>query len=53
MIFNFLHSERLQMIEGYPPFVSKSEEEAAKAYSSNERPPFGAPAKYYAHGLQE
>ncbi|XP_057526085.1 integrin-linked protein kinase 1-like isoform X2 [Amaranthus tricolor] len=42
-----------EMIEGYPPFVSKSEEEAAKAYSSNERPPFGAPAKYYAHGLQE
>lgn len=42
-----------EMIEGCPPFVSMREEEAAKAYCSNERPPFTAPAKYYALGLKE
>ncbi|KAJ4976680.1 hypothetical protein NE237_001786 [Protea cynaroides] len=42
-----------EMIEGYPPFSSKPEKEIPKAYAANERPPFRAPAKYYAHGLRE
>ncbi|KNA16610.1 hypothetical protein SOVF_087760 [Spinacia oleracea] len=42
-----------EMIEGCPPFVSKQEEEVAKAYCSNERPPFTAPEKHYALGLKE
>ncbi|XP_021766374.1 serine/threonine-protein kinase HT1-like isoform X1 [Chenopodium quinoa] len=42
-----------EMIEGCPPFESMQEEEVAKAYCSNERPPFTAPAKYYALGLKE
>lgn len=42
-----------EMIEGHPPFESKREEEAAKAYCSNERPPFGASAKNYALGLKD
>ncbi|KMT02281.1 hypothetical protein BVRB_9g205990 [Beta vulgaris subsp. vulgaris] len=42
-----------EMIEGCPPFVSKREEDVAKAYCSNERPPFLAPEKYYALGLKE
>ncbi|KAL2938521.1 Integrin-linked protein kinase 1 [Bienertia sinuspersici] len=42
-----------EMIEGCPPFESKGEEEAAKAYCSNERPPFTAPAKYYGLGLKD
>ncbi|XP_042520186.1 integrin-linked protein kinase 1-like isoform X2 [Macadamia integrifolia] len=42
-----------EMIEGCPPFSSKSETEIPKAYAANERPPFRAPAKYYAHGLRE
>lgn len=41
------------MIEGCPPFPTKPENEVPKLYVANERPPFRAPAKQYAHGLKE
>lgn len=41
------------MIEGHPPFSAKQESEVPKAYAAKNRPPFRAPAKYYAHGLKE
>lgn len=42
-----------QMIEGYPPFSQKQENEVPKVYAAKRRPPFRAPAKCYAHGLKE
>lgn len=42
-----------EMIEGCPPFSTKQEIEVAKAYVANERPPFRASQKLYAHGLRE
>ncbi|KAK9284901.1 hypothetical protein L1049_024082 [Liquidambar formosana] len=42
-----------EMIEGCPPFSTRQENEAAKAYVANERPPFRAPTKFYGHGLKE
>lgn len=42
-----------EMIEGCPPFASMPEEEVPKAYCSNERPPFRAPAKRYPSGIRE
>ncbi|KAM3699060.1 hypothetical protein ACJW31_06G232900 [Castanea mollissima] len=42
-----------EMIEGCPPFSTKPENEVPKLYVSNERPPFRAPNKNYAHGLKE
>ncbi|PON69406.1 Serine/threonine protein kinase [Parasponia andersonii] len=42
-----------EMIEGCPPFSTKPEKEVPKAYAANERPPFRAPPKHYAHGLKE
>lgn len=42
-----------EMIEGCPPFSTKPENEVPKLYVSNERPPFRAPTKHYAHGLKE
>ncbi|XP_016580960.2 integrin-linked protein kinase 1 isoform X4 [Capsicum annuum] len=42
-----------EMIEGCPPFSTKQEIEVAKAYVANERPPFEASQKLYAHGLRE
>ncbi|KAJ0080774.1 hypothetical protein Patl1_10332 [Pistacia atlantica] len=42
-----------EMIEGYPPFCMKQDDEVPKAYVARERPPFKAPAKRYAHGLKE
>ncbi|PQQ07515.1 serine/threonine-protein kinase HT1 [Prunus yedoensis var. nudiflora] len=42
-----------EMIEGCLPFSTKPEKEVPKAYVANERPPFRAPPKYYAHGLKE
>ncbi|XP_010035890.2 integrin-linked protein kinase 1 [Eucalyptus grandis] len=42
-----------EMIEGSVPFPSKTEYEVPKCYVSNERPPFKAPAKHYAHGLKD
>ncbi|XP_015083079.1 integrin-linked protein kinase 1 isoform X1 [Solanum pennellii] len=42
-----------EMIEGCPPFSTKQEIEVAKAYVANERPPFKASQKLYAHGLRE
>lgn len=42
-----------EMIEGSPPFNTKPETEVPKAYAAKDRPPFRAPAKYYAHGLKE
>lgn len=42
-----------QMIEGCPPFASMDEKDAQKAYCANERPPFRAAGKPYAHGLKE
>lgn len=41
------------MIEGYPPFCMKQDDEVPKAYVARKRPPFKAPAKRYAHGLKE
>lgn len=41
------------MIEGCPPFSTKQEIEVAKAYVANERPPFKASQKLYAHGLRK
>ncbi|KAJ7960701.1 putative Protein kinase [Quillaja saponaria] len=42
-----------EMIEGNPPFSTKPEHEVPKAYVANERPPFKASTKHYAHGLKE
>ncbi|CAI9089089.1 OLC1v1023595C4 [Oldenlandia corymbosa var. corymbosa] len=42
-----------EMIEGSLPFSEKQENEVPKLYVQNERPPFRAPAKLYAHGLRE
>lgn len=42
-----------EMIEGCPPFSTRPEKEVPKAYVANERPPFRAPPKKYAHGLKE
>ncbi|KAM0956197.1 hypothetical protein ACFX2A_025001 [Malus domestica] len=42
-----------EMIEGCIPFSTKPETEVPKAYVANERPPFRAPPKHYAHGLKE
>ncbi|KAL0399670.1 UNVERIFIED_CONTAM: Integrin-linked protein kinase [Sesamum radiatum] len=42
-----------EMIEGHPPFPKRKEIEVAKAYVANERPPFEAPLKRYAHGLRQ
>ncbi|KAA8526224.1 hypothetical protein F0562_008037 [Nyssa sinensis] len=42
-----------QMIEGCAPFSTKQENEVPKAYIANERPPFRASAKVYAHGIRE
>ncbi|XP_022724402.1 serine/threonine-protein kinase STY17-like isoform X2 [Durio zibethinus] len=42
-----------EMIEGYPPFSTKQENEVPKAYASGNRPPFKASGKHYAHGLKE
>lgn len=41
------------MIEGQQPFSTKQENEVSRVYALNERPPFRAPAKRYAHGLKE
>lgn len=42
-----------EMIEGCPPFHQEQETEVSIAYAANERPPFTANAKKYAHGLKE
>ncbi|XP_059449596.1 integrin-linked protein kinase 1 [Corylus avellana] len=42
-----------EMIEGCPPFSTKTENEVPKLYATNERPPFRALDKQYAHGLKE
>ncbi|KAK4733135.1 hypothetical protein R3W88_007396 [Solanum pinnatisectum] len=42
-----------EMIEGYPPFHAKEENDVPKLYAAKERPPFKASAKFYAHGLKE
>ncbi|GFP87893.1 putative serine/threonine-protein kinase/receptor r831 [Phtheirospermum japonicum] len=42
-----------EMIEGCPPFPNRKEIEVAKAYVDNERPPFQAPVKHFACGLQQ
>nr|XP_011468162.1 PREDICTED: serine/threonine-protein kinase HT1 isoform X1 [Fragaria vesca subsp. vesca]XP_011468163.1 PREDICTED: serine/threonine-protein kinase HT1 isoform X1 [Fragaria vesca subsp. vesca]XP_011468164.1 PREDICTED: serine/threonine-protein kinase HT1 isoform X1 [Fragaria vesca subsp. vesca] len=42
-----------EMIEGCLPFFTKPETDVPKAYVANERPPFRAPPKLYAHGLRE
>ncbi|VFQ84134.1 unnamed protein product [Cuscuta campestris] len=42
-----------EMIEGCPPYPTKPDIEVAKVYAANERPPFRAPVKLYAHGLRE
>ncbi|GKV48528.1 hypothetical protein SLEP1_g55338 [Rubroshorea leprosula] len=42
-----------EMIEGCLPFPTKQENEVPKLYVANERPPFRAPAKHYAHSLKE
>ncbi|XP_057726007.1 integrin-linked protein kinase 1 [Arachis stenosperma] len=42
-----------EMIEGYPPFYAKSENEVPKAYVENERPPFKASPQLYAYGLRQ
>ncbi|KAF3642054.1 putative cyclic phosphodiesterase-like [Capsicum annuum] len=42
-----------EMIEGYPPFHAKEENDVPKLYVAKERPPFKAPVKFYAHGLKE
>lgn len=41
------------MIEGCPPFASKEDKDAQKAYGENERPPFKASGKSYPHRLRE
>lgn len=42
-----------EMIEGFQPFYAKPENEVPKLFAANERPPFRASAKFYAHGLKE
>ncbi|KNA17127.1 hypothetical protein SOVF_082820 [Spinacia oleracea] len=42
-----------EMIEGCPPFASKEDKDAQKAYGENERPPFKASGKSYPHRLRE
>ncbi|GER24542.1 protein kinase [Striga asiatica] len=42
-----------ELIEGCPPFSSKLDYEVPKSYIAKQRPPFRAPAKFYAHGLKE
>ncbi|KAI9198512.1 hypothetical protein LWI28_017216 [Acer negundo] len=42
-----------ELIEGYPPFHTKQENEVPKAYAAKQRPSFRAPTKHYAHGLKE
>ncbi|GLT80162.1 hypothetical protein SLA2020_516160 [Shorea laevis] len=42
-----------EMIEGYPPFSTKQDNEVPKVYAAMVRPPFRAPTKHYAHGLKE
>lgn len=42
-----------EMIEGCPPFSDKQEIVVPKLYVANERPPFRAPPKLYAHKLRE
>ncbi|CAL5403941.1 unnamed protein product [Camellia sinensis] len=42
-----------EMIEGCAPFSMKQEIEVPKAYVANQRPPFRALPKLYAHGLRE
>ncbi|KZV51070.1 dual specificity protein kinase shkB [Dorcoceras hygrometricum] len=42
-----------EMIEGCPPFSSKRDHEVAKCHAANDRPPFRAALKLYAHGLRE
>ncbi|GFQ03187.1 serine/threonine-protein kinase ht1 [Phtheirospermum japonicum] len=42
-----------ELIEGRPPFPTKLDHEVPKSYVANERPPFRAPTKSYAHGLRE
>lgn len=42
-----------EMIEGCPPFASMEDNDAQKAYIANDRPPFKASAKLYAHRLRE
>ncbi|CAI9292878.1 unnamed protein product [Lactuca saligna] len=42
-----------EMIEGCQPFFTMDEKDVPKAYVTNERPPFNAPSKSYAHGLKE
>ncbi|MED6136056.1 hypothetical protein PIB30_052361 [Stylosanthes scabra] len=42
-----------EMIEGYPPFYAKPENEVPKEYVENERPPFKASPKLYAYGLRQ
>ncbi|XP_027127514.1 integrin-linked protein kinase 1-like [Coffea eugenioides] len=42
-----------EMIEGCPPFSDKQERLVPKLYVANERPPFRAPPKLYAHKLRE
>ncbi|XP_028062184.1 integrin-linked protein kinase 1-like isoform X2 [Camellia sinensis] len=42
-----------EMIEGCAPFSMKQEIEVPKAYVANQRPPFRASPKLYAHGLRE
>ncbi|KAG2684914.1 hypothetical protein I3760_10G097800 [Carya illinoinensis] len=42
-----------EMIEGYPPFSAKQDNEVPKLYAAKQRPPFRASTKHYAHGLKE
>ncbi|XP_047315293.1 integrin-linked protein kinase 1-like [Impatiens glandulifera] len=42
-----------EMIEGFPPFTDKPDDEVPNVYASKERPKFKAPAKNYSHGLRE
>lgn len=53
LIHWYLWCTKTQMIEGYEPFYSKQDEEAAKSFAEKERPPFRAPTKFYAHGLKQ
>ncbi|KAK3206687.1 hypothetical protein Dsin_020733 [Dipteronia sinensis] len=42
-----------ELIEGYPPFCTKQDNEVPKAYAAKQRPSFKAHTKHYAHGLKE
>ncbi|GER28458.1 protein kinase [Striga asiatica] len=42
-----------EMIEGCPPFYSKHDQDVPKLFAANERPPFRASTKFYAHGLKQ